>query len=384
MEKNCRHYGIDLLRILSMLFVVVLHMVGHGGILAAASRDSINYQTAWLLNISAYCAVNCYVLISGYVGVHASFKYANILNLWLQVFLYSIGIAAVFQLLSPQTINWKQLIIYGFPVIFGRYWYFTSYFILFFMMPLLNAAINHITKTQAKTLVCSIFILFSLLPIILRCNFPDIPMDYLRYVDSQNGFSVWWFILLYIIGGCIRRFGLLQQMKKRALLAIYIGCVMLTWGFKFWGEHSNQSFFADNLSPNLLFNYSSPTILLSAIALLAIFAQMDSIPRWACRGIGFLAPVSFGVYLIHDHPLVRQFLVSKKLAGLVHLHPLYFIFSVLAIVLSVYLLCSLIDYVRLLIFKGLRIKPRIEGLLHYLAGKRKADIAKVKGDGLSS
>ena len=62
-----RASDIDLFRIIATLLVIVLHVLGKGGILNNAAPDSAAYWTAWFLEICAYCAVNCFALISGYV-----------------------------------------------------------------------------------------------------------------------------------------------------------------------------------------------------------------------------------------------------------------------------------------------------------------------------
>ena len=63
-----RNYGIDLLRIVSMMMVVLLHVLGQGGILDGSDPLTVKSETAWLLEIGAYSAVNIYAMISGYVG----------------------------------------------------------------------------------------------------------------------------------------------------------------------------------------------------------------------------------------------------------------------------------------------------------------------------
>ena len=62
-----RNYGIDLLRIVSMIMIPVLHILGQGAILDRSSALSGSYKAAWLLEIVCYCAVNVYGIISGYV-----------------------------------------------------------------------------------------------------------------------------------------------------------------------------------------------------------------------------------------------------------------------------------------------------------------------------
>lgn len=78
-----RNYGIDFLRILSMLMVVFLHVLLQGGILGAAKPNSINYWTAWFLEIACYCAVNCFALTSGYVMCRSRPKFSRLGGLWL-------------------------------------------------------------------------------------------------------------------------------------------------------------------------------------------------------------------------------------------------------------------------------------------------------------
>ena len=44
-----RNYGIDFLRMISLIMIVMLHTLGHGGILRSVSFLSVHYQIAWLL-----------------------------------------------------------------------------------------------------------------------------------------------------------------------------------------------------------------------------------------------------------------------------------------------------------------------------------------------
>ena len=60
--------------------------------------------------MAAYCAVNCYGLISGYVGIYLKYRYTNIVILWLQVVLYSAGCTLVFYLLNPGSVGGLRLI----------------------------------------------------------------------------------------------------------------------------------------------------------------------------------------------------------------------------------------------------------------------------------
>ena len=80
-----RNYGVDLLRILSMFFVIILHCLGKGGVLDAAKQGTAQYSSAWFLEAVAYCAVNIFGMISGYVGysdMPKKTKYSNWILMW--------------------------------------------------------------------------------------------------------------------------------------------------------------------------------------------------------------------------------------------------------------------------------------------------------------
>ena len=81
---DTRNYGIDLLRIVSMIMILVLHICDIGGMLTFTDRDA-NDTVGYFFYAMSFCAVNCFALISGYVGYKSKHKYANIIYLTLQV-----------------------------------------------------------------------------------------------------------------------------------------------------------------------------------------------------------------------------------------------------------------------------------------------------------
>ena len=102
-EVSKRNYGIDLLRTISMFMILILHILGNGGILKQVIPLTIYGELIWFIEVCCFCAVNCYGLISGYVGVKAKHKYSNLIYLWIQVFFYliiSAGITCVFSILN--------------------------------------------------------------------------------------------------------------------------------------------------------------------------------------------------------------------------------------------------------------------------------------------
>ena len=95
-KKHEKKYGIEWLRILSMYMVAVLHTLGQGGIIGSFKQGDLSFSIAWFLETAAFGAVDCFALISGYVGYHSHFRYKKGMRLWFQTFFYTLGITILF------------------------------------------------------------------------------------------------------------------------------------------------------------------------------------------------------------------------------------------------------------------------------------------------
>ena len=73
-----RNYGIDALRIVAMMMVLILHLLASIDVLSLENHGSASYNVGWLLEIAAYCGVNCYALITGYVCCDGTFRYERV------------------------------------------------------------------------------------------------------------------------------------------------------------------------------------------------------------------------------------------------------------------------------------------------------------------
>lgn len=340
-----RNYGIDALRMVAMLLVLISHILGCGGILEAAIPFSGQYEAAWLLQIIAYCSVNCYALISGYVGITAKYRYHNILLLWLQVVYYTIGITLISSILVPGSVPLSKWAKAALPVTSSYYWYFTAYFALFFFMPLLNMAINHLSQKQLGAVILSLVLVFSCLQTLFHREI---------FGTASNP---WLLMILYIIGGYIRKYGLFS---KSSLLKLFIGfliMILLTWLTMFLIE-SDILHFLQPFGKNYLLEHTSPTILFGGIFLVLIFERLR-IPFFFQKIIVFFAPAAFSVYLIHAHSFVWDYLLKDRFISYVSFPIPVEIALILLTAILIYILCSLIDMIRIFLFKQLKLKQRL-------------------------
>lgn len=336
--------GIDLLRIISMLMIVMLHVLLHGGILDAVLPGTTNYGLVWLLETAAYCGVNCYALISGYVGLKSQYRYSSIIYLWIQVSGINLLCTAFFYIMEPEAVEKWGILRAVFPVLNDTYWYFTAYFALFFFIPFLNYLVQSLEQQQMKRLLLSSVILFSVLPTIANADIFRI----------SSGYSASWLAVLYLAGAYICRYKNTTKNFKGIYVLIYLGCVLLSWCSKIGIEYVNRQngLFLDS---ECFLKYTSPFILIAAVSLLLLFKDLkisSGISKLNFR----IALLTFGVYLWHDNPLIREKWLSDKLIWVAGLPSIQMLGTIFMMTLLIFAMSCCIEFVRQICFDRFRVR----------------------------
>ena len=338
-----RNHGIELLRIFAMLLAAVLHILKKGGVITASEGNLAAYSTVWLLEAAAYCAVNCYALISGYVGYSdrpKPLRLARCIELWLQVVFYSVIITTVYCIAGVGFVGVSEFADAFLPVTSKQYWYFTAYIGMFFFIPLLNALVRRLNRRALVSLCIMLIAVFSLYD-----TFASFwKKDPLALV---GGHSPLWLGVLYIFGAAMKKLRVPESMSSKKALLIYASAAVFTALFKITGDRLLR------FVPGSLFvRDTSPTVLLCAAALLVAFARFKPCRKLTEFAVLF-APAAFGVYLLHVSPLVFEHVIGNRFAFIGRLPFPLLPFAVLAsagVILAVGLAA---DKVRILLFKAL-------------------------------
>ena len=182
-----------------MLMIVVLHIV-------KSHIEVIGYSDwiSWTVRSFCICAVDVFVLISGYFGIH--FKLSRLVSLDLQTLFYSIT-----SLLFLFVIGYHEASVFDFhafiPIITKRYWFVTCYAVLYLLSPFINNVFTLLSKDQLKSILIVSFILFVLWP----------TFNYLVLANqliTDNGYGIVNFIFLYLLGRYIHEYGFLSISQK--------------------------------------------------------------------------------------------------------------------------------------------------------------------------
>lgn len=356
-----RNYGIDLLRMLSMYMIVVQHILLHKGIytLPFLTPNAPVFVTEWIMYVCCYSAVNCFALISGYVGIdRKKFMLVPSVMLWMRTFFYTFIITLLFAAFTPEKVGKTEWLGAVFPIYTNQYWYISSYYGLIVIMPLLNKGINTLDAKKLKMLTIALIAAFSIFPTLLQTD----------AMNTVAGFSTMWLIVLYIIGAYLKRRGDLKSSVLKcficylAMSAISLAVKMIIAPF-----HNSYDFY-ELAKSNPLISYTSPTLLGAAVFLVLAFSKIK-IHEAAKKVIALLSPLALGVYIIHVNPLIWLNIMPKINRFTNTSNVPATIVTVLLAALFVYLVCTVFELLRSKLFKLLKLRELVSKAEEKIARK---------------
>ena len=198
------------------------------------------------------------------------------------------------------------------------------------------------SRETLKRLIIVLLFVFSLLPTIFHMDFGC----------TINGYSVWWLIILYIVGGYVKKYGITY---RKNWLFIYGLSVGIMWVSKIVIEIIQKKFYGAPQDGTYLISYTSPFVVVCAVALLLHFEKKQCGKKLIIF-INFFAPVTFGAYLVHEEPLIREAFISGAFAKYLSYAPIQMVGAVIGTAFMIWLIGSLVDRIRLLIFDILKVR----------------------------
>ena len=324
-----RNYGIDLLRIISMFGVCILHTLGKGLNIDSFEMNQTGYSLFWTLEILAYNSVDVFALISGYTAKNEKKNYEKIVKMWFQVFFYSFILSVILSLtgILPSKLETLDYIRYMFPLTCGIYWYFTSYFLLFIISPFINKIIFELDEKTCRRIFVLIFFFF------VSLGF------FFDSFKTEDGYSPIWLIGLYCLGLLAKRIKLLGKTDTSLLIVLGITLITITIVSKVI------------LDSDLIVSYISPFLVSYAIIEVIVFSRI----KLNGNGLLKITPFVFGVYLFHLNPVVWDNISLIKYLPYIQSNILYGCAIVIIYALSLFLIGLVIDYIRNMLFKLIKI-----------------------------
>lgn len=335
---KAKNANIELIRIVAMVLVVVHHFFRHGGGTVWPDFASKEYVVFWSIDAFAFVCVNLFVLVSGYCLADARFKMSRIVRLWIEVEFYSVFCTLVGKLLG-QDISAIRLLKAFVPFTTEAYWYVTAYAVLLCFSPFINLLIGRLNKRQHLALIMVISLIYIVLPTLFV---------WMRDLVT-TGMDYEWFIVLYIIGAYIKKYGIPCSLK--ASIIGYFSCSFVTGLARVpLGILSNR-IIGSYILAGLFFRYNSITVAMASIFLFWFLLSIHIRNERSKTVILRMAPFSFAVYLIHDNSSVRELLWSTlPMEKLYSDGIIIYLIGLIIIVPLIYIGCCMIENMRTKVF----------------------------------
>lgn len=328
--------NIELLRIISMFFVLVLHCNTLALELPRKNELIENPDSSifrLVLESFTIVAANVFVLISGWFGIH--FKWKGLFNLLFQCAFFFFGIYAVYICINGlNTLTLKGLL--KCLMISENAWFVKSYLGLYIIAPALNAFINTVNRSQFKATL----ILFYIFQFIY--GWLSQGAQYINY-----GLSAWSFIGLYLLARYVKIYmPSYSRLSPKYDMLIYLCISMLI------SIITVAACYLDiRLVIGLTLEYTSPFVIISSLYLLLFFSKINI----QNKTINWIAKSCFAVFLmqfiIWDNLIKPTVLnIDMQFMGIIE------VLLILIVITTFYTAAVLLDKIRLLIWNKFFIK----------------------------
>ncbi len=335
-----RNSGIDLLRAVSMMGIIVLHLLKESGLLEFNRDNLIVWCWAWIFEILAFSSVNVFAMISGFVGISGHFKYGKLAEMWVQVVTY-MGIFGVIARIANINFNYDIKDIF-FPVSRDYYWYVTAYFGMFFVSPIIRNGIINIKKKQLEFVMIIMLVFICLVPCVLHTD---------PYKTSA-GYSSLWLVICYIFGAYIRLYRTNNSFHEKTVIVLLLISEVFIYSTKIGIDLLVYKFTGAAHGGGTFVTYVSPFIVINSFLVVLLFSKIRIKNDIAKRIIAFFTPATLGVFLIHANPVSGELWFYKLAHSLTCIKGLILLPLMLVIYSSViYFICSFFELLRIQVMR---------------------------------
>ena len=250
---------------------------------------------------------------------------------------YSVGLYLIVALLAKEfsvTLMVQSVLV----MTTQRYWFVTAYLLMYLVSPFLNCAIRAMDRRKHLACCGVLLLVFSVLSNLVYVS------DF-AYIRGGNG--VLWFCILYMVAAYIRLY-VPERPKHRKAIWVYVACVAVIVGERFAAYHVTTRLLGYCVGDSLFYAYNSVPVTVAAIALF-LAVRAANIKGKGSKIVGFLAPLAFGVYLIHDHPIIRP-LLWRWLQPTAYVQSVWLVPYWIAYTVGIFVACCAIEWVRQRLF----------------------------------
>ena len=332
LNRRERDSNFELLRIVCMIMIIMQHF-GFWGEFELSGDITANTAILQCIVNVGKIGVNCFMMITGYYCAFSTFKPSRISSLVVKVWFYSWGIAIILFSSGVGIRSVENIVKSVFPICSGAFWFVTIYLIVYVLSPYINLVIQNIEKEKYRILLLFLFVMWSVIPSIITPG----------WEFSNTG----WMIFMYLLGGYFRKYPEVWENCKVKPVLYFMGSYAFLMYLTFlWDDKVEMKVYHQGLA-------QKHTIFI-VICSVALFVFFKNIRLGHRKIINRIAASTFGVYLIHENPVLNDLLWTKWLKVNSYFGEPHFWLYAIASILLVYVLCTMADMMLGLGYHALR------------------------------
>lgn len=311
-EKNeskaasVRSSNLELLRVLCGIGVVFQHFCLPANQAAFVYAANAPGKLVLLRLVYSFLriSVNAFMIISGYFLIQKDSRPVGkpLTLLFMSGAYYGIGFVAR-NLLWGEAMSAKSILSAFIPAQYFAALYVTVYF----LSPYLNRLARGLSRRQYRNLMMVLLVLFSVYSTLINVVLSLTGNTALEGVytvlqtGTGRGFSIVGFVLMYLLGGYLRRFP--PEVTAGRQMAGIALCTAVTALVPMALPQLNEA----------LLNYDSVFVVVQAALMVSLFARL----HFRSGIVNFTAKSVFGVYLLHFHvlPVVCREISMERICG---------------------------------------------------------------------
>lgn len=340
-KTDDRIIGVDIAKIVAMILVVAVHVNGFGLPYAGDNPPGLGYMMlrSFLGAIFMAC-IDIFAIASGYVGIASPFKLSRIIRLWIQVVFTGLAVLICLDLFTGVHVQPIDYIKACVPIAKGQYWYMTAYFMLCFIMPVLNAGIKAQPEKELR------YAVILLLGVICGESF----VCSANALGVECGYSFEWLAVLYVVGAYIRLYNPLDKSKTVLVGVVCVCAIIVGWFPMILPKPTELNALP---VPRLLefSGYTSPFTVVIALCIFGLCLKVRIVSENARRVVLFLSSTTLGVYLIHVQPVFFREVFGKSFQKLTVSEGVGYLCLLIISTAVIYIACSLLDLLRMMLFR---------------------------------
>ena len=179
--------------------------------------------------------------------------------------------------------------------------------------------------------------------------------------ELSNGYSCIWLMVMYIFGAYFKLYGIPKFAHPLLSLALFFAATTVAWAQKIGLLPLGEA--------GALIGYTSPLMVIMALALLWFFAQVTVRGKVCGFIVTHLGKATFGVFLVHVGAMVWNF-IGGRWAYFGEMPPLRMTLMVFAATLSMYLICSAYSLLRIWLFRVCHLHDLVDKIADRLFGQK--------------